>query len=337
MISQIAKPAAVAAAENLMHCASAVFDSSFSGNVKREFKEEKEGKKGDDPWNRLIKCMAIDRYSYDAVISGFKVLDCNFQGLGGFQYNLGEMHNDTHFSGKSLPRVQKRGLHFLVNPLDFNDRNSTRRKKPYRYVAVTAFGPVDTVDGVLWCTNKLIIEKEFSLQEWNRLRTGYVLKDDGSKTFYTEGKLGRHTVSGWPETLPVEKWLDGPTKIYTDGKKQWLDLWGRLHRDKDLPAVVEGNGTEHWFINGVRGRSGDKPAIVRVYGDSMWMYKGMLHRVGGPAVVECDERHCEWWVVDNLVAVVCSLPSSCPKCRTTPKSKIRKTSAVVECGGKRCD
>lgn len=43
-----------------------------------------------------------------------------------------------------------------------------------------------------------------------------------------------------------------PAVFYKNGTKEWYDLFGLLHRDKDLPAIEYSNGDiEHW-VHGKR-------------------------------------------------------------------------------------
>jgi hypothetical protein len=58
---------------------------------------------------------------------------------------------------------------------------------------------------------------------------------------------------------------------------------GILHRDDDLPAIIDG-GCYQWFQDGLLHRNGDKPAYIN--GDDIRYYKmGQVHRDGGKAAV----------------------------------------------------
>ena len=57
-----------------------------------------------------------------------------------------------------------------------------------------------------------------------------------------------------------------------DGNQQWYEH-GNLHRDGDLPAVIEVDGTLKWFWRGKAHRDGDLPAIIRADGtQEHWQY-----------------------------------------------------------------
>jgi hypothetical protein len=85
--------------------------------------------------------------------------------------------------------------------------------------------------------------------------------------FYLFGKLHREN--------------DLPAVIYKDNTKLWF-INDKPHRDGDLPAVISG-GREEWYKYGHRHRDDDKPAV---YDDGLkkWYYRGKLHRLNGPAI-----------------------------------------------------
>jgi len=77
---------------------------------------------------------------------------------------------------------------------------------------------------------------------------------------------------------------------------------GILHRDEaDLPAVIQSNGTQEWWVNGERYRRDDRPSIVDNDGDQWWYTGRKLSRETRdkngdllPANVDADGRK-EWW------------------------------------------
>jgi hypothetical protein len=84
---------------------------------------------------------------------------------------------------------------------------------------------------------------------------------------------------------------------------KWFDADGMLHRDNDLPAVVEGK-YEQWYCHGRLHRDGDLPAEVNPY-YKLWWKHGLCHRDGDlPAVVSqhsspamvLGSGYKEWWV-----------------------------------------
>lgn len=82
-----------------------------------------------------------------------------------------------------------------------------------------------------------------------------------------------------------------------NGCHQWLkdDLF---HRDDDLPAVIEGDGTMKWYQNGNLHREGDKPAVIFGDGSMTWYWKDKVHRIGGPAAICLGSR---WWFRDGVL------------------------------------
>ena len=58
------------------------------------------------------------------------------------------------------------------------------------------------------------------------------------------------------------------------GNKIWKNKNGKLHRDNDLPAVVEINGGKAWCINDQLHRT-NGPAVIRFNGDKQWYLKGI--------------------------------------------------------------
>ena len=81
-----------------------------------------------------------------------------------------------------------------------------------------------------------------------------------------------------------------------NGSVEWRDEQGRLHRE-DGPALIHANGSEKWYLNGVRHRD-DGPACVYVNGTEKWYRHGRRHRDDGPAASYPDGRRI--WFVDGV-------------------------------------
>lgn len=93
-----------------------------------------------------------------------------------------------------------------------------------------------------------------------------------------------------------EWWLLGKKYMvaWPWGKRSWYRD-GKLHRDDDLPAVIEADGSQMWYQHGKLHRRGDRPAVVWANGSQHWWKRGMLHREDGqPAIVEVDGRRA-WY------------------------------------------
>lgn len=63
---------------------------------------------------------------------------------------------------------------------------------------------------------------------------------------------------------------------------KWTDEDGLLHRDGDLPAMIEDNGCKYWFKHGKLSRD-DGPAWTHPDGSFMWYYNNVVHRLTGRA------------------------------------------------------
>ena len=90
-----------------------------------------------------------------------------------------------------------------------------------------------------------------------------------------------------------------PALVYDGGSLKWFK-YGKVHRDKDLPAVVwcdnhNNEYTQEWFRNGEAHRDGDMPALTTKYGTQMWHKHGPLHRDNDlPAIIWWDGSR-EWF------------------------------------------
>ena len=84
-------------------------------------------------------------------------------------------------------------------------------------------------------------------------------------------------------------------KDQINGHMRWTDDEGRLHREYDLPALIEPGvrKREEWWYHGERWREDDKPHLI-IRGDQYWLCdpdpdgRDNIHRIGGPAVIRAD-------------------------------------------------
>lgn len=60
---------------------------------------------------------------------------------------------------------------------------------------------------------------------------------------------------------------------------------GKLHRDDDLPAIVNANGSNQWYQNGKLHRDNDLPAIVWENGSNEWFRHGRRYRKNDLSVI----------------------------------------------------
>jgi len=110
---------------------------------------------------------------------------------------------------------------------------------------------------------------------------GLIHKLKGEQTWYKNRKLHREN--------------DLPALIDFDGTQEWYKN-GKLHRESDLPAIITHDGHQGWFINGLRHRENDLPACVDADGSQAWFINGVRHRETGPAIIgnEYTEDGLEW-------------------------------------------
>ena len=126
--------------------------------------------------------------------------------------------------------------------------------------------------------------------------------------------------TGWVRAGCMSRPGGGPTRVNPGGRQEWLVGTVAVvceegpmglkvgcvneyhpHRDEDLPAVVDPEGTCQWFVHGCRHREGGQPAVVFADGSRIWFVDGRRHRDGGqPAVVLADGTR-EWYVHGALL------------------------------------
>jgi len=62
------------------------------------------------------------------------------------------------------------------------------------------------------------------------------------------------------------------------GNQRWRNKDGRLHRENELPAVINKDGTHRWYKNGQCHRENDLPAIIWNDGHKEWWINGEFIR-----------------------------------------------------------
>lgn len=80
---------------------------------------------------------------------------------------------------------------------------------------------------------------------------------------------------------------NGTVEYYKDDK---------LHRDNDLPAVINADGYKFWYNNGELHRESN-PAIMGPEGDKAYYVEGKLHNEEGPALINKFGK--EEWHIDG--------------------------------------
>jgi hypothetical protein len=97
----------------------------------------------------------------------------------------------------------------------------------------------------------------------------------------------------WEMMVPLLNAMDAPDAHLADGTRLWHhdhEVQGntriKVHRDYDLPATIQPDGTMIWLRDGKIHRDHDRPAIVRPSGRLEWFNGGTRHRDGGkPAII----------------------------------------------------
>ncbi len=102
----------------------------------------------------------------------------------------------------------------------------------------------------------------------------------------------------WYQNGVVHRDNDLPAIIDKYGNKQWYQN-GEHHRDHDKPAIEYANGDKKWFQNGELHRDNDLPAVEGAYGKA-WYKNGVLHRDNGlPAIISINyddgNKKEEYW------------------------------------------
>lgn len=64
-------------------------------------------------------------------------------------------------------------------------------------------------------------------------------------------------------------------EVTNEGGLRWIDTRGRLHREGDLPALIDNKGNVWYWREGQYHRDGSKPAVVLVSGYRAYYKFGM--------------------------------------------------------------
>ena len=93
--------------------------------------------------------------------------------------------------------------------------------------------------------------------------------------------------------LPLFQAVDPPTHIALNGTQSWQLFERYLHREYDLPARVQADGTLEWYHLGKLHRAHGRPAVIRADGSREWYVMDQPHRKHGPAIMLANGRR-EW-------------------------------------------
>jgi len=79
-------------------------------------------------------------------------------------------------------------------------------------------------------------------------------------------------------------------------REYWVE--GKLHRGNNLPAVECKNGNKYWYVDGKRHRE-NGPAMDCYHGYRAWYIDGVKHRLDGPAVIDGKGGEQYWYKGDQ--------------------------------------
>ena len=60
---------------------------------------------------------------------------------------------------------------------------------------------------------------------------------------------------------------------------------GLIHRENDLPAIINKNGSEEWYQGGLRHRDNGPAFVYEQYNCELWYKNNLQHREDGPAII----------------------------------------------------
>jgi hypothetical protein len=101
---------------------------------------------------------------------------------------------------------------------------------------------------------------------------GALHRDDNRPAF-----IGRHGELKWCIHGRYRRTDGGPTIRRFDGTQLWTAECGMIyHRDGDLPAVIDPDGTLRYYLHGYLHRDFPLPAVKSPYGYREYWYRGWL-------------------------------------------------------------
>lgn len=92
---------------------------------------------------------------------------------------------------------------------------------------------------------------------------------------------------------------DKPAKIINREKK-WYCM-GKLHRNNDLPAIIESDGSRYWYQHGEKHRENDLPTVILASGSQWWYQHGERHRDNDKPAITYASGDQEWYKHGKLI------------------------------------
>lgn len=83
--------------------------------------------------------------------------------------------------------------------------------------------------------------------------------------------------------------------VLNNGTIEFRNKYNELHNIDDPPAVIEANGSKHWYQNGLCHRDNDKPAVITSNNTQKWFKFDKLHREHLSAVIYPNGSK-EFWI-----------------------------------------
>lgn len=128
-----------------------------------------------------------------------------------------------------------------------------------------------------------------------------VLYDKEFFRYAYKEKALKQFVDNFHQTIDNKTYLFGKLHSINDkpilkgiADKYWY-YNGLIHRDMDLPAIIDNTGAKCWYLYGKRQRVADLPAIVQGNGTKFWYYNNNIHRENDlPAIIYTSGTKC-WY------------------------------------------
>ena len=272
---------------------------------------------------------------------GYKAFNNDLTGYGGFQYEVGKTYvsdniEDSHFYFCQIPL----DVDIFYRPTSYTNYKYALIEASGKIIHetdiycsftdnITIIKLLSHEDLINLCIGELKADygsegsdilyfKDYKLHRDNDLPA--IIRANGTKMWYYEGK--KHRENNLPAIIDGDsmEWYyedklhrydnDQPAVMINRPKHgafryEWFKN-GLLHRDNDLPAIIDHIGNKEWYYNGVLHRDNDLPAVITYNGYKAWYVNGKNHRIRKPAVIK-ENGDLEWYNNGNRVSVLCSI------------------------------
>lgn len=142
------------------------------------------------------------------------------------------------------------------------------------------------------CNDVTFIKKIFDIELPECLLATYVNDINKYHPFWRYWILRSHICHKTCTVNSVQHSINDVPLIMLDAQHWYRN--GVLHRDNDLPAIINKHVSKAWCKNGVFHRDNDLPALVFDNGSCEWYKNGKIHRDNDlPAIVYSTKK--EWY------------------------------------------